>query len=448
MSDISAMNLTDCKRKGKFVWHIMRISLAVISVCAAINHASAETDLKELVKKTRPSVVLIKTFDNNGKQLGFGTGFFIDNSGHIISNYHVLKGAYSAKVINIEGVEWPITHIVDQNKSNDLIKLITEGDPLSFLDISNERPQIGEKVFLIGHPKGFTGTVSDGIISSIRRIPGFSCEMLQLTAPISPGSSGGPVLNMRGQVIGVVTGLYKEGQNLNFAVNSDEFFLLGKNNLNKKSFREWVLSEKNNTENVVTKNNQESSPEIAKQINEAKTRIERKRQELDQRIAEERRRIDIKKSELEFEYQAILNEKRELNNSSNFLRPSQYNQLVHNFNVKLHNFEYKRKQFQSEIESFDRWEKNLISQFNVEIDAFNSKIYGVNRNRQVAEAEVARQKNEADVAIWSQDENIKIILKDGTVIKTSAFWEENGYLAYKKYGGTIKIDKSKVKEVK
>lgn len=441
------MKLIDGKGKGQFMRHIMRISLGAILTCAAISHASAETDLEELVKKTRPSVVLIETFDNNGKPLCLGTGFFINNNGHIISNYHVLKGAYAAKIKTFYGVERPITHIVDQNKSNDLIKVITEGDPLSFLEISKERPQIGEKVYVIGHPEGLTGTVSDGIISSFRKMPGFNCDMLQLTAPISPGSSGGPVINMRGQVIGVVTAQYKEGQNLNFAIDINAVSSLLKSNSGKKTFREWASSEKNDIANVIIENNQKSAAEM-KEINEAKIRIDKKRQELDQKIAEGRRRLDMKRSEIDLEYQSLLSENNELNNSRNFLYPGQYNQLVYNFRVKQNNFEYKRKQFQAEIESFNRWAENLRAQFNTEIDAHNSKIYGVNRERQIVEEEVARKKNEADVATWSQDENIRIILKDGTVIKTSAFWEEDGYLAYKKYGGTIKIDKSKVKEVK
>ncbi len=77
-------------------------------------------------------------------------------------------------------------------------------------------PEIGERIYAIGNPKGLSGTFSEGIVSGVRNLQ--LSQELQITAPISPGSSGGPVLNSRGQVIGVAYASYSEGQNLNFAI--------------------------------------------------------------------------------------------------------------------------------------------------------------------------------------------------------------------------------------
>jgi S1-C subfamily serine protease len=88
------------------------------------------------------------------------------------------------------------------------------------LPVSPAPPRVGEKVVVIGTPLGLAQTVSDGIVSAIREVPGFG-KIIQMTAPISPGSSGSPVLNMKGEVVGVVTFLLVAGQNLNFAIPGD-----------------------------------------------------------------------------------------------------------------------------------------------------------------------------------------------------------------------------------
>jgi hypothetical protein len=428
------------------MWHFTKILFAIVCLLSIAKQTLADTDLKDLIKITLPSVALIEKFDSNGKRLGFGTGFFINNQGCIVSNYHVLEGASKAKITTSKGLEFPVTHIVDQDKSNDLILLITGGESPFFLDVSKELPQIGEKIYVIGHPLGLQHTIGDGIISSIRTLPNFNCKMLQITAPTSPGSSGGPVLNMRGQVIGVVTAKCKEGENLNFAVNSTAILSLSINNLAKKTFQEWAFSE-NKSLNSIPNKIEKRTDQKSKELQEAKARADHMRQQFEQRVSAERKRLDIRSAELSLEYNAILNEKRELDYSRNFIYPSQYNHFLYELNVRSRNFEFKRRQLDNDIDSFNRWIEDLSKQLDAEFESVNSKSYSVDMEKQIVEAEIARQKNEEDVVKWSMEESIRIILKDGSVIKTSAVWEENKYIAYKKYGGTIKIEKAKVKEI-
>ncbi|RKU15827.1 hypothetical protein C6501_06610 [Candidatus Poribacteria bacterium] len=159
--------------------------------------------------------------DKNGKTLGIGSGFFV-KSNLIATNYHVIEGAAkgTAKLVG-KNTTYNIEGVTATDKTNDLalLKVTAFGiKPLSLGD--SDKVRVGETVYVAGNPKGLEGTFSDGIISSRR--DKLTKERLQMTAPISPGSSGGPVLNRKGEVIGVSFAVYKslDAQNLNFAIPS------------------------------------------------------------------------------------------------------------------------------------------------------------------------------------------------------------------------------------
>ncbi len=173
-----------------------------------------------LVKKIQPAVVTIVTYDINRKVSDLGSGFFVDDQGHLITNYHVLKGAYAADVKLSNGINRPIDLIVAENESADLVKVrvdISGTPPIQWVPLADTEPAIGEQVLVVGSPLGFEQTVSEGIVSAVREISVVG-KIFQLSAPISPGSSGSPVVNMRGKVVGVVSFQSTVGQNLNFAV--------------------------------------------------------------------------------------------------------------------------------------------------------------------------------------------------------------------------------------
>jgi len=189
--------------------------------------ANADEKLVDLIKKVKPSVVLIETFDKDNKPIGQGSGFFIDNKGRLITNHHVIESAYSATIKTSSGKEYPVQGIVAKNTEADIVKLVVNlpDANITFLNLSVNVPSEGEDIFVIGNPLGLESTVSTGIVSAVRDIPAFG-KILQITAPISPGSSGSPVINRKGEVIGIATLIVTKGQNLNFAIPSDKIIAL------------------------------------------------------------------------------------------------------------------------------------------------------------------------------------------------------------------------------
>ncbi|MFH1371450.1 MAG: tetratricopeptide repeat protein [Planctomycetota bacterium] len=189
--------------------------------------AKADENLVELVKKTKPCVVLIETFDDNNQPIGQGSGFFVNNKGHIVTNHHVIEGAYRATVKTSSGMEYPVEGVIAKNADADIVKLVVNipDANITFLNLSENVPSEGEDIFVIGNPLGLESTISSGIVSAVRDIPAFG-KILQITASVSPGSSGSPVINSKGEVIGIATLVVTEGQNLNFAIPSDKIIAL------------------------------------------------------------------------------------------------------------------------------------------------------------------------------------------------------------------------------
>jgi len=191
--------------------------------------------LQELIKKNEKAIFAIYTYDDYGVATGIGTGFFISADGIGLSNYHVLEGASRGVVKTIDGKTYEIGQIISSSEQADLVKfkVNTKGEATSFLSTKNTTLEKGEKIFVIGNPHGFESSVSEGIISSVRPSDDYG-SVLQITAPISPGSSGSPVMTFDGKVIGVATFQFTKGQNLNFAVgiNSTNFLKANNNTFN------------------------------------------------------------------------------------------------------------------------------------------------------------------------------------------------------------------------
>lgn len=175
---------------------------------------------QEIAKKAFRSTVLLVMEDANGQPLSLGSGFFV-RDGEIASNLHVVEGAARgyAKLVG-ERTKYDIEGITAVDPERDLVVLKISAARSQALPLGNsDAIQVGESVYAVGNPQGLEGTFSQGIISSIREVG--SDKLLQITAPISPGSSGGPVLNGKGEVIGVSVATFRGGQNLNFAIPSN-----------------------------------------------------------------------------------------------------------------------------------------------------------------------------------------------------------------------------------
>jgi S1-C subfamily serine protease len=200
-----------------------RISLPLFPILATLLLTSAvhgQESLPALVKRVKPVVVAIATYDATGEPLMTGSGFFL-RPGQVVTNLHVVHGAVRAEIKTLDGKGkvFPVNGTLAVDEEGDLV-LLNVDMPLERArgsELATELPDEGEPIFVIGNPLKLEGSVSDGIVSAVREVPN-AYRIIQITAPISHGNSGSPVFNLRGQVLGVVTVKVTNGQNINLAI--------------------------------------------------------------------------------------------------------------------------------------------------------------------------------------------------------------------------------------
>jgi class 3 adenylate cyclase len=181
-------------------------------------------DLPALAQKARPAVVLIVGYDAAGKIIKTGSGFFVSADGRLVTNCHVIEGIVNAQAKLESGAIYNIDGVLACSSALDLAVLKADARDMQFLlvDGASNPPQPGTRIAVIGSPLALEGSLSEGIVSANRS--GEDGSWLQISASISPGSSGSPVLDRHGRVVGVTTLIAKEGQNLNFARSSHDLW--------------------------------------------------------------------------------------------------------------------------------------------------------------------------------------------------------------------------------
>ena len=226
------------------VVHLAALGIMVFSMAACRSAVAPEQEpwyLHNVVAPVQKSVVTVAALNMQGEVLRIGSGFFIDRDGTLVTNDHVLEGAYQAEIKTADGDKYPIRSVVARNPLVDLMKVRVQipREQVVPVKLADVEPAIADRVVVIGSPLGLEQTISEGIVSAVREYPA-NGKVYQLTAPTSPGSSGGPALNLRGQVIGVVTFQSAEGQNLNFAVSIKSLQMLTKEP-RELSIAEWTF---------------------------------------------------------------------------------------------------------------------------------------------------------------------------------------------------------------
>jgi S1-C subfamily serine protease len=175
---------------------------------------------RDIALRSFASVVLVTTKDMKGRPIASGSGFVV-RKGVVATSFHVLRGAASGNVRLVgEQESIKIAGVFAVDEATDLAVLAVpslEAAPLPLGESNGVA--IGDRIFVVGNPQDLEGTFSEGIVSGKRKLDGV--RMLQITAPISGGSSGGPVLDGRAEVVGVAASSLRSGQNLNFAINGD-----------------------------------------------------------------------------------------------------------------------------------------------------------------------------------------------------------------------------------
>lgn len=202
----------------------------------------------DIVRKVGPSVVLITANFPGSNEVKQGSGVLIKNKRTIITNVHVVEGAYSVDIHFPDGTKTSLDQYSAADEKRDLVCLKlppgkAKSDAVKLADIASF--EIGEKVVAIGNPKGLTNTVSEGIISGVREFE--ETVVLQTTAPLSQGSSGGGLFNSNGELIGITTFLFEGGQNLNFALPVEYVYPLI-NKYGKHNFSNLQTDYSNNAE--------------------------------------------------------------------------------------------------------------------------------------------------------------------------------------------------------
>ncbi|HLA09985.1 MAG TPA: tetratricopeptide repeat-containing serine protease family protein [Pyrinomonadaceae bacterium] len=207
--------------------------LVFLLLTSSANISFAQETLPELVRRVKPSVVAIATYDSKGEPLMTGSGFFL-RPGQIVTNYHVVRGAVRGEIKTLEGKGriYPVTGLLAVDEEGDLAILSVTMPPERArpIELGTKLPEEGETIVVIGNPLRLEGSVANGIVSAVREVPNVG-RIIQITAPISHGNSGSPVFNLKGQVVGVVTVKVTNGQNINLAISSARVGELNPGNL-------------------------------------------------------------------------------------------------------------------------------------------------------------------------------------------------------------------------
>ena len=203
------------KRVAIIIASVLLVAIAVGLFVATSYFVDKTLSAEEIYTLLAQSTVEIKAAD--GSMISTGTGMFIDNQGTIVTNYHVVEGCSQIIATTYDGRNVTITSIKGYDENLDIAVLATNEQNSTPIQMRETAVQTGEKVYTLGSSLGLTGTFSEGIVSSaVREVNGQ--EYIQISAPISHGNSGGPLVDEFGKVVGITSAGFEEGQNLNLAI--------------------------------------------------------------------------------------------------------------------------------------------------------------------------------------------------------------------------------------
>jgi len=206
---------------AQVLWDSGSKTISIVDQKPATSTSGKLLTIQQVAEK-RNEVVLIKIYDKRNEEIGTGSGVIASADGKVITNYHVIDGATTIEAYTSDKKKYLVSGVYSYDVARDLAVLqLSNASKLPAAKLGDSsKMKIGDNVVAIGSPLGLQDTVTNGIISSNRKIDGY--EFLQTSAPISPGSSGGALYNMYGEVIGITSAGFIEGQNLNLAIPINE----------------------------------------------------------------------------------------------------------------------------------------------------------------------------------------------------------------------------------
>ena len=202
---------------------MIRKSLFAAAACVCFAAAGwtdplrAELKPEQVYSAASPSIVVLDVENVAGKHF-VGNAFLAAGDHLAVTAWHVVHDARRVEARFCDGQHVAVTGVVDKDEKLDLALLRLEAGPRPRLTLASTTPQIGSRVYIVGSPRGLDFSISEGLISQIRTLDGV--RYYQLSCPISPGDSGGPVLNDRGEAIGVVSWRKTDAENVGFAIPS------------------------------------------------------------------------------------------------------------------------------------------------------------------------------------------------------------------------------------
>lgn len=197
--------------------------------------ASAQQSSAEQITRLKKAVVIVTTYDGQGKPLLQGSGFFIE-SDLVATNFHVIKNASQIRIETFNRTIAAVTSVFVKDEKSDLalLRLDSPSPQSTVLPLKTTAPAEGDLVTVISNPPGAHWRVTRGTTGLLWEFQGLG-ERLQITAAISPGSSGGPVLDARGEVVGIATMYFNSIENLSFAVPVERLHALQLKALNAQA---------------------------------------------------------------------------------------------------------------------------------------------------------------------------------------------------------------------
>lgn len=211
-------------KEVKAFQHTVSWSGIALFLCCAASPATAATKKKqkplpapEIFKLCAPAIASLDVFDENHKPLGTATGFVVTPEGRIMTNLHVIQGARYMAVRLANGDIYDAVDVVETDSRRDIAILKIKAIKLAVLEMGDsDEVEPGEAIYSIGNASGLSNTLQQGVVSGIRQMDG--SRWIQVAASINPGNSGSPILNGRGQVVGIAKGRQKDSENIGFAI--------------------------------------------------------------------------------------------------------------------------------------------------------------------------------------------------------------------------------------
>jgi len=233
--------------KNDYHSYFIKVNVFILSflflLCGRLN--SQTLSAEQIYEKVKDAVVVIYAYDYSDELAAQGSGVVLNDKGYVVTNYHVLSGNERLEIMHGDEII-PYVDIIGIDVEKDILILKIEEKKFPAVKLGDVKSlKVGQCVYAIGSPMGFENTISEGIISGLRSYEELRKNYIQITASISPGSSGGAVVNDKGELIGISTLTAKEGQNLNFAIPIDKVLSVEIGSYSKnKAFKDFELFDK------------------------------------------------------------------------------------------------------------------------------------------------------------------------------------------------------------